>query len=54
MMASLGYAAGVHYRRLADEHYGELVRAILDDRHELVWSGARPAALVEPPPNAPT
>jgi hypothetical protein len=43
MMASLGHAAG--YRRLGDEHYDELVRALIDDRHEVVWSGAQPQKL---------
>ncbi len=41
MMASLGYAAGG--KALADEHFGELVRAIIDDQHEVIWSGAWPS-----------
>ncbi|HEX4461595.1 MAG TPA: hypothetical protein VIA18_26630 [Polyangia bacterium] len=51
MMASLGHAAG--YRRLADEHYDELVRALIDDRHEVVWSGAQPQKLTPRPPADP-
>lgn len=43
MLASLGHAAG--YRRLGDEHYDELVRALVDDRYEVVWSGAQPQRL---------
>jgi hypothetical protein len=46
MMASLGYAAG--YQPLGDEHYGELVRAILGDKHQVVWSGPRPDCVQEP------
>lgn len=41
MMASFGYAAGG--KAFGDEHFGELVRALLDDRHEVVWSGAWPS-----------
>ena len=51
MLASLGHAAG--YRRLADEHYDELVRALLDDCHEVVWSGPQPQKLTPRPSEDP-
>ena len=48
MMASLGYAAGG--RAIGDEHFGELVRAIVDGQHKVVWSGARPSCGRAPEP----
>jgi hypothetical protein len=48
MMASLGYAAGGI--ALGDEHFGELVRALIDDQHEVVWSGAWPSCVPAPAP----
>jgi hypothetical protein len=39
-MASLAYAGG--YKPLGDEHYAQLVRTLVDDKHKVVWSGDRP------------